>query len=103
MIAVTRFNNETWQENSNYREKHHNFGCIYGCSLAINSIIPPDTIIYVLEMNNSINKIMGIGRIKNKKYARVKIYKSDEYNRHIYKGTFRKDASQCALLLKTPK
>ena len=48
--------------------------------------VPPDTIIYVLEMNNSTNKIMGIGRIKNKKYAREKIYKSGEYNRHVYKG-----------------
>jgi len=94
MIAVTRFNNETWEENSKYREKHQNFGCIYGCSLAINPAVSPDTIIYVLEMNNSINKIMGIGRIKNKKYAREKIYKSGEYNRHIYKGSFRKDASK---------
>lgn len=94
MIAVTRFNNETWIQNASYREKQSNIGCIYGCSLSINSSVPPDTIIYVLEMNNSTNKIMGIGRIKNKKYAREKIYTSGEYNRHIYKGNFRKDASK---------
>jgi hypothetical protein len=94
MLAVTRFNDDTWRQNTNYREKQSNSGCIYGCSLQINSAVPPDTIIYVLEMNNSTNKIMGIGRIKNKKYAREKIYTSGEYNRHVYKGTYRKDASK---------
>lgn len=93
MIAVTRFNATTWRQNSSYREKHSKSGCIYGCSLPINSTVPPDTLIYVLEMNNSTNKIMGFARIKNKKYARENIYTSGEYNRHIYKGSLRKDAS----------
>ena len=37
---------------------------------------------------------MGFARIKNKKYTRENIYTSGEYNRHIYKGSLRKDASK---------
>ena len=93
MIGLTRFNADTWRQNVKYRDAKGDGGCIYGCSLPINSAVPPDTIIYVLEMNNSTNKIMGIGRVKNQKNAREKIYTSGEYNRHVYKGTYRKDAS----------
>ena len=96
MIAITRFNHKTWQENSNYREKHNNSGCIYGCSLAINSTIPPDTIIYVLEMNNSINKIVGIGMITPRSYVRKhKMYKDPHYNRYSYEGKYRISINDC--------
>ena len=95
-IITTRFSNDTWEENKKWKERNKWEGCIYAVPSQISeySGIPRDARVYVIEMNNDTNKIMGIGRIKNKKYAREKIYKSGEYNRHIYKGSFRKDASK---------
>jgi len=50
---------------------------------------------YVIEMNNSQNKIQGIGLIINKhhpdKYYRI--YNDQDYNRYIYKGKKRLDVS----------
>ena len=42
---------------------------------------------FVLEMNNEINKVMGIGVIKNKISKRkVKIYSNPYFNRYCYEG-----------------
>ena len=67
-IASTRFNNHTWNENVNYRNKIHHNGCIYGCPQSITIKIPDDSLLYIFEMNNSLNRIEGIGVIKNKIY-----------------------------------
>ena len=93
-ICVTRFNNLTFNEYRNWiKEKNNNIGCIYGTPLKITDNILPDTIIIVLEMNNTKNIIEGIGIIKNnlvkedKKY--YKIYTDNNYNRFIYKSNRR--------------
>ena len=65
-ITVTRFNNETWDENNKYRKDNNIDGCLYTCPTKINPNIVINKVLYVLEMNNSTNKIMGIGRIKNR-------------------------------------
>ena len=88
-IACTRFNNTTYFENMYFRNKH-DIQVIYGSTLPIRNIYLNKCLIFVVEMNNEINKIEGIGLIKNmlvydKKY---KIYENDEYNRHIYKGKY---------------
>jgi len=88
-IVSTRFNNETWEENLNYRIKH-NVKCIYGTPLEFTQHICIDANVFVLEMNNSKNKIEGIGLIKNRpcfdKY--YKIYQEGNYNRYIYKSNY---------------
>jgi hypothetical protein len=89
-IASTRFNESTWQENINYRIKNSIKGAIYGVSIKIYEKYPLNSIIFVIEMNNDINKICGIGIIRNslsfdKKY---KIYNESNYNRFIYKGDY---------------
>ena len=73
---VTRFNNNTWKENMLWRERNNQKGCIYNSPVYIKDNIPLKTIIYVIEMNNERNKIMGIGRIINKVYTnqQYKIY-----------------------------
>jgi hypothetical protein len=90
-IVSTRFTNETWNENYNYRLKNnYNLKCIYGSPQEMSPKIFYETLVFVVEMNNTTNKIIGIGLIKNKpilnKY--YKIYKDCNYNRFIYKSNY---------------
>ena len=91
-IVTTRFNNITWNENEDYIKKNPTFGCIYGTPEQVNSEYKDKSVLFVLEMNNSINKIMGIGMVANvchvKKY---RIYNDDNYNRYAYVGKYRID------------
>ena len=64
-IATTRFNNDTYKQNINYKQKMKHNGALYGSPVRIKDDIPLDTVLYVIEMNNSTNKIEGIGMIKN--------------------------------------
>jgi len=88
-LFSTRFNDMTWEQNMIYRTKN-NIKCIYGIPYEISSKIFVDDDIFVIEMNNSKNRIEGIGLIKNRmcndKY--YKIYQDGNYNRYIYKGKF---------------
>ena len=84
-LCVTRFNNITKEENENWKKINNHCGCIYGTPIKINSTISPNENIIILEMNNSTNKIEGIGIIKNILYnKKYKIYKENNYNRYIY-------------------
>lgn len=94
-IVTTRFDNSTWQENRIYREKYNEPGCIYGPSRKMSEKIPLNSLVYVVEMNNSTNQIEGIGLIKNriqfdKKYN---IYDAGNYNRYTYTSEYRLDRS----------
>lgn len=86
-ITTTRFNNNTYEENKRYRE-NDNLQCIYGTSLKIKDSIRYKDHIYVIEMNNQENKIMGIGFVKNQLVddKNYKIYTDKVYNRYVYKG-----------------
>jgi hypothetical protein len=90
-IASTRFNNHTWNENVNYRNKIHHVGCIYGSPQSISIKIQEESLLYIFEMNNSLNRIEGIGLIKNKIYYDnyYKIYSDGNYNRFVYKSNYR--------------
>jgi hypothetical protein len=90
-IASTRFNNHTWNENVNYRNKIQHNGCIYGCPQSISIKIPDESLLYIFEMNNSLNRIEGIGLIKNKIHYDnyYKIYSDGNYNRFVYKSNYR--------------
>ena len=90
---VTRFNNNTWQENVNWREKNQYSGCIYNSPIHIKELIPLELILYVIEMNNETNKILGFGRIINKVCTdqNYRIYDNRNYNRFTYKGKKRLD------------
>ena len=92
-ILTSRFNNETWLDNVSYRTKNKHGGCIYGTPLQISAKIPLNSFVFIVEMNNSTNKIEGIGLVKNmvqfdKYYS---IYQIGNYNRYIYKGDYRID------------
>ena len=88
-IGTTRFNNLNYTENMLYREKHK-INVIYGANMQINKKYPPHALIFVVEMNNETNKIIGIGLIRNvlicDKYYHI--YNHTDYNRYVYKGTY---------------
>ena len=84
-FLTTRFTTETFQENKRYRDTH-NIACIYSSSLPISDKLPYQDY-YVLEMNNSINRIMGIGKISKTLQPIAYIYSYKYYNRYTYKGT----------------
>jgi len=89
-IVTTRFNTETLSENAAFRERNSKVGCVYCCPIQITSMIPHDMVVFVLEMNNSKNKIAGIGMIKNRAICnKYKVYCNGSYNRFVYIGTRR--------------
>jgi hypothetical protein len=95
ILATTRFNETTLQEQRNYIHSHKLVGCIYGCPIRIKDHVHVKSDMFILEMNNTINKIVGIGFIKNYVYMDkyYKIYNDGNYNRYIYKGNIHIDRS----------
>ena len=84
-ILTTRFTTETYLENIKWREKNNYKGCIYNLKNRISDQNLYDKPYFVLEMNNEINKVMGIGVIKNKisKRKNVLIYGAGEAGRQL--------------------
>ena len=94
VIATTRFNQHTFNENEQWRTKNNWSGAIYNSPLRTK--ISPEKFVFILEMNNDKNKIEGIGLVK----AHVcydnyyKIYSDGNYNRYTYKSKYRIDRSE---------
>lgn len=87
-ILTTRFTNETYMENKRWREINQYEGCIYMSKSKISNSLSYNKPYFVLEMNNTTNKVMGIGIISIKLTPkREKIYSNYYYNRYMYKGT----------------
>ena len=88
-VVTGRFNSETLISNYEYRRKR-NFNCIYCCPSKLSPKIQYNTLVFVIEMNNSTNMIEGIGLIKNKpeteKY--YKVHSDGNTNRYIYIGNY---------------
>ncbi len=85
-IVATKFTNDTFRENESYRETK-NIKCIYSSPVEVSKKIPPDAILFVLEMNNDINEIVGIGMVKNHPMVnKHRIYSTNNYNRYSYVG-----------------
>ena len=77
---TTRFSDSTWQEFAKSGARR------YSVSTPIAKSVPSDGNCIVIEMNNTENRIMGIGFIKN--YIRpqkVHIHDNHHYNRYNYR------------------
>jgi hypothetical protein len=88
-IVTGRYNNETWEATVKYRVKKK-LECIYAPPDKLAETIDINLPVFVIEMNNSLNQIMGIGLIKNK-LVTDKVYKVQEdsnCNRYIYIGEY---------------
>ena len=93
-LTTTRFNNTTWRENENYLKQNQKIGCIYPTPEPNGQMIPPESNLFVLEMNNEQNRIMGIGLVKNKPiYNKYHVYSDTKYNNYAYLGKTRIDRS----------
>jgi hypothetical protein len=95
-LASTRFTDETYAQNTLYRETHSLREYIYCQRKRIKSSIPLNSLLYIVEMNNSTNQILGIGLIKNfivtdKFY---KVYASTDFNLYTYKTLYRLDREE---------
>lgn len=94
-ILTTRFNNKTWAENETYRRKNPKIGCIYPSPDPISQRIDPDKILFIMEMNNEANRIMGIGMVKNRPiYNKYQTYNEPMFNVYAYLGKDRIDRSE---------
>jgi hypothetical protein len=95
-IATTRFNRETLAQNVRCRENNGLQGCLYGTPTRIKDEIPVGASIAIIEMQNDKNEIIGVGFIRNHivKHKKYNVYEWGNYNRFIYKSTYRIDRSQ---------
>ena len=94
VIATTRFNQNTFNENKQWREKNNWAGAIYNSPLRTK--ISCEKNVFILEMNNDENKIEGIGLVKPRVCydTYYKIYSDGNYNRYTYKSKYRIDRSE---------
>jgi len=54
--------------------------------------VPIDGVLFVLEMNNDKNRIMGIGMVVNHPQMRkYSVYQNNNYNRYVFSGKHRID------------
>jgi len=95
-LGTTRFNARTWEENMQYRHKKQYTGCIYGTPKQIKDDVTLHLPIFILEMQNDANKIMGIGLVRNVIVIgkRYNMYSDSFYNRYTYKGKYRIDRNE---------
>lgn len=95
-LVSTRFNSSTWEENIGFRKKNNFNGCIYCSPQPMTSKILPDSLVFVVEMNNTLNRIEGIGLVKNTvrfdKY--FKVYDAGNFNRYVFRGKYRIDREE---------
>ena len=88
-IVTGRFNNETRDRNYEYRKKY-GYKCMYCVPQELSPKISYGLSVFVIEMNNSIDKIEGIGLMRNKpefnKY--YKVHTDGNTNRYTYIGKY---------------
>lgn len=86
-IVTGRYDNNTWDATVKYRIKN-NIECIYAPPFKLAENIDLGAPVFIIEMNNSTNEIMGIGLIKNKLVTdkSYKVQSDSNCNRYIYIG-----------------
>lgn len=88
-ILTSRFSQETMTENRAYAATL-NVACVYSSPIPITEIVPANAVMFVIEMNNSINSVVAIGMVRNTgKYNAHDIYVDTRYNVFTYIGRMR--------------
>jgi hypothetical protein len=91
-ICTARFNKNTLNENVEWRKKTNKLThCVYGAPSALKQTVKKDEWLIVLEMHNDINRIIGLGLVRNSPLKYNKIYSCGNYNRYTYEGRVRVD------------
>ena len=87
ILMTTRYNTDTWLQYKKWREKYKlKNSYYYSCPLPISETIKIGSILYILEMHNTLNKIMGMGivTLKEQDSSCYRIYDNDTFNRYHY-------------------
>jgi hypothetical protein len=93
-VCTARFNHDTLNENLQWRrQKNKLTHCVYGSPCTMKKGIKDGEWLIVLEMHNDINKIIGVGLVRNSPSRCNKIYSCGNYNRYTYEGKSRIDLS----------
>ena len=101
-LATTRFTHSTWEENCASRKINAKAKCLYGTPVQMSGRVKIDSNVFVLEMHNELDKIMGIGLVKNRAIAgKYVVYSNGNYNRYIYAGNHRVDRDEMTELERT--
>ena len=97
-VLTTRFNTATWTENNLFREKQKFIKCIYCSPNGTSQSIPLNSLLFVLEMNNTTNRIMGIGLVRNTPFhEHYKVYDYGYYNLVAYIGYHRMEREEMCM------
>lgn len=88
-IYTTRFTSETYYQNMRYKQNINWGGSLYSTMLTF-PVNTPDKLLFVLDMNNTTNKIVGIGILQNRlaKEQNVNIYSNPAFNNYVYKSAY---------------
>ena len=88
-VYTTRFTSDTYYQNQRYRDSVDWNGALYGSMLRFPENTP-DKLLFILDMNNTTNKIMGIGLVVNKlaRDQSISIYSKSSFNNYIYKSKY---------------
>ena len=89
-LVTTRFNHQTWAENQAYLANTP-FQCIYASITPLAQSVAERSPVFVLEMNNDTNTILGIGLVLNVPIInKYNIYQTDtKHNQYAYVGKHR--------------
>lgn len=89
-IMTTRFNTKTRGENQRFRESTWANGCLYSAAVEVSYNIPPQSKMFVLEMDNDSNNIFAVGMCANRAFInKYSVYSDNNYNRYNYIGKHR--------------
>ncbi len=70
--------------------RYPNIQCVYGTPQPITAKIDIHEVVCVVEMNNTTNKIVGIGMVRNTPYIqRLVIYNTNDFNQYVFVGKYR--------------
>lgn len=94
-LMTSRFNNKSFSEMREYCRDSKSARVVYGSPKEISMYVPREAIMFILEMNNDTNRIMGVGLVKNNPYPNKHlIYEDGNWNRHNFVGKYRIDRDE---------
>lgn len=90
---TTRFSDATWQQNMQHRLQSEK-ACVY-CSPSPLAV-PLNSLMLVIEMNNTTDKIEGIGLVRNNCRLDLvfDVYEERDFNRYVFRGDHRLDRGE---------
>ena len=89
-VISTRFTTETYIQLYRYKQENEiMYNSLYGVNYRMSEYIDKYTYLFILEMNNTVNKIMGVGLISNvtldKKHQ---IFNNEVFNNYNYGSSY---------------